>query len=63
MIAVKPVLPPAAPRWYQGLSETTDIKNVAEQPGITRAEALTTAQNIMQANANLNGLFGFGDDA
>ena len=47
----------------KGLSETPDIKIVAEQPGITRAEALTTAQNIMQANANLNGLFGFGDDA
>ncbi|EPN5350857.1 substrate-binding domain-containing protein [Escherichia coli] len=47
----------------KGLSDTPDIKIVAEQPGITRAEALTTAQNIMQANANLNGLFGFGDDA
>lgn len=47
----------------KGLSETPGVKIVAIQPGITRAEALTTAQNILQANPNLNGLFGFGDDA
>ncbi|CAM3518418.1 Ribose import binding protein RbsB [Klebsiella spallanzanii] len=47
----------------KGLTDTPDIKVVAEQPGITRADALTAAQNIMQANKNLSGLFGFGDDA
>lgn len=38
-------------------------KIVAIQAGITRAEALTVAQNMMQAHPDLNGLFGFGDDA
>jgi ribose transport system substrate-binding protein len=39
------------------------VKIVAIQTGITRAEALTVAQNMMQAHPDLNGLFGFGDDA
>lgn len=47
----------------KGLSETPDVKIVAIQTGITRAEALTVAQNMMQAHPDLNGLFGFGDDA
>ncbi len=40
-----------------------EIKIVSIQPGITRAEALTTSQNMIQANPDLNGIFGFGDDA
>ncbi|PSH15729.1 sugar ABC transporter [Yersinia pseudotuberculosis] len=47
----------------KGLAETPDVKIVAIQAGITRAEALTVAQNMMQAHPDLNGLFGFGDDA
>ncbi|AHF77355.1 Putative ABC-type sugar transport system, periplasmic component [Sodalis praecaptivus] len=47
----------------KGLADTPAIKIVAVQPGITRAEALTTAQNILQGHPNLDGLFGFGDDA
>ncbi len=39
------------------------MRIVATQPGITRAEALTAAQNMLQANPNLDGIFGFGDDA
>lgn len=46
-----------------GLQETPDVKIVAIQTGITRAEALTVAQNMLQANPDLNGIFGFGDDA
>ncbi|WP_128291416.1 substrate-binding domain-containing protein [Afifella aestuarii] len=40
-----------------------DIEIVAQQAGITRSEALTTAQNILQAHPDLDGIFGFGDDA
>lgn len=40
-----------------------DIQIVADQPGITRPEALSAAQNMIQANSDLNGIFGFGDDA
>jgi len=47
----------------QGLKETPDVKIVASQTGITRAEALTVSQNMLQANPDLNGIFGFGDDA
>lgn len=47
----------------KGLAETPDVKIVAIQTGITRAEALTVAQNMMQAHPGLDGLFGFGDDA
>lgn len=47
----------------KGLAETPDVKIVSIQTGITRAEALTVAQNMLQAHPDLNGLFGFGDDA
>ncbi|GIM47972.1 sugar ABC transporter substrate-binding protein [Collibacillus ludicampi] len=47
----------------EALAKYPDIKIVADQPGITRAEALSAAQNIIQANPDLNGIFGFGDDA
>lgn len=47
----------------KGLADTPEVKVVAIQTGITRAEALTVAQNMMQAHPDLNGLFGFGDDA
>ncbi|WP_447885289.1 substrate-binding domain-containing protein [Serratia fonticola] len=47
----------------KGLADTPDVKIVAIQTGITRAEASTVAQNMMQAHPDLNGLFGFGDDA
>lgn len=40
-----------------------DMKIVAVQPGITRAEALAAAQNMLQANPDIAGIFGFGDDA
>ena len=39
------------------------IKIVSVQTGITRAEALSVAQNMLQANPDINGIFGFGDDA
>ncbi|YBV93854.1 substrate-binding domain-containing protein (plasmid) [Phyllobacteriaceae bacterium JZ32] len=39
------------------------MKIVAVQTGITRAEALSVAQNMLQANPDINGIFGFGDDA
>ncbi|WP_407289556.1 substrate-binding domain-containing protein [Raoultella planticola] len=47
----------------KGLAETPDVQIVSIQTGITRAEALTVAQNMLQAHPDLNGLFGFGDDA
>ncbi len=40
-----------------------DMKIVAIQPGITRAEALAASQNMLQATPDLVGIFGFGDDA
>ena len=40
-----------------------EVKIVAEQTGITRAEALAAAQNMLQANPDIDGIFGFGDDA
>ncbi|MDY9132223.1 sugar ABC transporter, partial [Escherichia coli] len=43
-IIISPVLQSVVARvdgFKKGLSETPDIKIVAEQPGITRAEALT----------------------
>jgi ribose transport system substrate-binding protein len=39
------------------------IKIVADQPGITRADALAAAQNMLQAHTEITGIFGFGDDA
>lgn len=47
----------------KALSAHPNIKIVSIQPGITRAEALTAAQNMLQANPDLEGIFGFGDDA
>ncbi|MBA8839566.1 substrate-binding domain-containing protein [Ochrobactrum sp. RH2CCR150] len=47
----------------KGIAKYLDIKIVAIQPGITRPEALATAQNILQANPDIVGIFGFGDDA
>lgn len=45
------------------LAKHPDMKIVAVQTGITRAEALSVAQNMLQANPDINGIFGFGDDA
>ncbi|MGF6574942.1 ribose transport system substrate-binding protein [Paraburkholderia sp. GAS333] len=39
------------------------VQVVAVQPGITRADALSAAQNMLQAHPDLDGIFGFGDDA
>ncbi|WP_248927231.1 substrate-binding domain-containing protein [Paenibacillus hamazuiensis] len=47
----------------EALAKHPNIKVVAEQPGITRPEALTAAQNMIQSNGDLAGIFGFGDDA
>ena len=47
----------------KALSAHPDMKIVAIQPGITRAEALSAAQNMIQAHPDLVGIFGFGDDA
>jgi ribose transport system substrate-binding protein len=47
----------------KGLAACPDVKIVAIQPGITRADALSAAQNMLQANPDLAGIFGFGDDA
>lgn len=47
----------------KSVSGHPDIKIVAQQTGITRAEALAAAQNMLQANPDINGIFGFGDDA
>ncbi|MGP9796119.1 substrate-binding domain-containing protein [Halomonas sp. 86] len=46
-----------------GLEAYPDIEVVAQQTGITRAEALSATQNILQANPDTTGIFGFGDDA
>ncbi|QFY63740.1 substrate-binding domain-containing protein (plasmid) [Rhizobium grahamii] len=47
----------------KSISGHPDIKIVAQQTGITRAEALAAAQNMLQANPDITGIFGFGDDA
>lgn len=47
----------------KGLESFPDIEIVAQQTGITRAEALAAAQNMLQANPDITGIFGFGDDA
>lgn len=47
----------------KALAACPDVKIVAVQPGITRADALSAAQNMLQANPDLAGIFGFGDDA
>ncbi|BCB70359.1 sugar ABC transporter substrate-binding protein [Vreelandella aquamarina] len=46
-----------------GLKAYPDIEIVAQQTGITRAEALSVSQNMLQANPDIDGIFGFGDDA
>ncbi len=46
----------------KGVEKFPELKIVAMQPGITRAEALVTSQNMLQANPDLAGIFGFGDD-
>lgn len=45
------------------IAKHPDMKIVSIQTGITRAEALSAAQNMLQANPDINGIFGFGDDA
>ncbi|MFV0321942.1 MAG: substrate-binding domain-containing protein [Alphaproteobacteria bacterium] len=40
-----------------------DIEIVDIQPGITRPEALSATQNMLQAHPDITGIFGFGDDA
>lgn len=47
----------------EALAAHPGIEIVAVQTGITRAEALAVAQNILQANPDIDGIFGFGDDA
>lgn len=47
----------------KALAAHPGMRIVAIQPGITRAEALTAAQNMLQVNPGLDGVFGFGDDA
>ena len=47
----------------KALSDYPEMKIVAQQTGITRAEALAAAQNMLQANPDIQGIFGFGDDA
>lgn len=47
----------------EAIAKHPDIKIVSIQTGITRAEALSVAQNMLQANPDINGIFGFGDDA
>ncbi len=47
----------------KGLEKYPDIKIAAIQTGITRPEALAAAQNMLQANPDIVGIFGFGDDA
>lgn len=47
----------------KALEAYPDIQIVAQQTGITRAEALAVAQNMLQANPDITGIFGFGDDA
>ncbi|OYR07753.1 substrate-binding domain-containing protein [Brucella grignonensis] len=47
----------------KAIANYPDIKIVSIQPGITRSEALAAAQNIIQANPDIVGIFGFGDDA
>lgn len=46
-----------------GLEAYPNIEIVAQQTGITRAEALAATQNMLQANPEIDGIFGFGDDA
>ncbi|AJE47128.1 substrate-binding domain-containing protein [Celeribacter indicus] len=47
----------------KALEDYPEMEIVAQQTGITRAEALAVAQNMLQANPDITGIFGFGDDA
>ena len=47
----------------KALEAFPEMKIVSIQPGITRSEALTTSQNMIQGNPDIAGIFGFGDDA
>lgn len=47
----------------EAIAKHPDMKIVSIQTGITRAEALAVAQNMLQANPDIAGIFGFGDDA
>jgi ribose transport system substrate-binding protein len=47
----------------EAIAKHPDMKIVSIQTGITRAEALAVAQNMLQANPDITGIFGFGDDA
>lgn len=47
----------------KAIAEHPEMKIVAIQTGITRAEALAAAQNMLQADPEIAGIFGFGDDA
>lgn len=47
----------------KAIAEHKGVEIVAQQTGITRAEALAAAQNMLQANPDIQGIFGFGDDA
>ncbi|WP_236610848.1 substrate-binding domain-containing protein [Verminephrobacter aporrectodeae] len=47
----------------KAISAHPGMKIVSVLPGITRAEALAAAQNMLQAHPDLAGIFGFGDDA
>ncbi len=41
----------------KGIAQYPGLKIVSIQPGITRAEALTAAQNMLQANPQISGIF------
>jgi ribose transport system substrate-binding protein len=47
----------------EAIAKHPEMKIVSIQTGITRAEALAVAQNMLQANPDIAGIFGFGDDA
>lgn len=47
----------------KALADFPEMEIAAIQTGITRAEALAAAQNMLQANPDITGIFGFGDDA
>jgi ribose transport system substrate-binding protein len=47
----------------KALESSPDIKIVAIQPGLNRAESLAAAQNMLQAHPDIVGIFGYGDDA
>jgi len=47
----------------KGLAAFPNMKIVSILPGITRSDALAASQNMLQANPDLGGIFGFGDDA